>query len=98
MLLGADGDHIDVFLGPHIKSTKVFVINQIDSDTKVWDEHKVFIGFRDLKHVVETYQKAFSDQKALDRIGSIVPTDIKQFKHWLDNADTTKPFALPKNS
>lgn len=90
----SDGDHVDVFLGPHLRSTKVFVINQVDATTKEFDEHKCFIGFRNLNHVIDTYQKAFSDGNGLNRIGSIVPTTIEYFKEWLKSPSTKKPFKL----
>lgn len=90
---GKDGDHVDIYLGHHTKSKLVFVINQVDADTRRFDEHKCFIGFRNLQHAVDTYQKAFSDGKALQRIGSIVPCTMEQFKHWLKTGNTKKPFA-----
>lgn len=92
--VGADSDHLDVYLGPHIRSDKVFVINQIDADTKKFDETKTCIGFRDLKHAVETYASGFSDGKGLERIGSIVPCTIKQFKEWVKSDNHHKPFSL----
>lgn len=91
---GADGDHVDTYLGPHPKKKEVFVLNQVHDTSKDWDEHKIFIGFRDINHVLQTYEKAFSDGKALDRIGSIVPTTIDVLKHWLKYGDTKKPFTL----
>jgi hypothetical protein len=89
---GADGDHVDCFLGPHLKSNTVFVINQVDHNTKKFDEHKVFIGFRNLDHVLSTYEKAFSDGKGLQRIGSVVPTTMDELKNWLKTQDTKEPY------
>lgn len=91
---GADGDHVDVYMGPHMKSKHVFVINQVDADTKKFDEHKVCIGMRCLEHALKTYENGFSDGRGLDRIGSIFPTTIDTFKHWLEHGDTKKPFRL----
>jgi hypothetical protein len=94
---GADGDHLDVYLGPHIKSQKVYVVNQIDLHTGQFDEHKVMLCFGSLTQAIQAYCKAFSDGKGVQRIGSIVSTDIKGFKDWLKSKDTTKPHELPKN-
>lgn len=89
---GADGDHLDVYVGPHIKSDKVFVVNQIDLRTGKFDETKSLIGFRNLKHALETYAKAFSDGKGLERVGSIVPCTIKEFKEWVRSDKHHKPY------
>lgn len=91
---GADGDHVDVYLGPHLMSKKVYVINQIDAETKKFDEHKVMLGFGSVNQAVNTYEKGFSDGKGHERIGSIVPLDIASFKHWLKNGNTKRPSAL----
>jgi hypothetical protein len=91
---GADKDHLDIYLGPHIRSDKVYVVNQINADTGKFDEHKIFLGFRNLKHALETYEKAFSDGKGLQRVGSVVPTDIKQLKEWLKKGKTKEPFVI----
>src|SRR5262245_51481201 len=42
---GADGDQLDVYVGPHHKSQKVYVVDQRDADTGDFDEHKAFLGF-----------------------------------------------------
>lgn len=87
---GADGDHVDVFLGPHVKSPRVFVIDQNDADTGEFDEHKAFIGFGSKAQVINTYRKAFSDGRADDRMGNIHEMPVPEFKEWLKD-DTTKP-------
>lgn len=88
---GADDDHLDIYLGPHVRSDKVFVINQIDADTKQFDEHKVLLCFGSLQQAINTYCKGFSDGKGAQRIGSIVPMTIKDFKIWLAEGNTKKP-------
>lgn len=93
---GADGDHVDVYLGPHIKSPKVFIIDQIKDDTKAFDEHKCFIGFPSKSAVIATYHKAFSDGKGPDRFGHITEMSIDQFKQWLESGDTKKPLRYEK--
>ena len=39
-----DGDHIDVFLGPDLKSPNIYVVDQVNPDGS-FDEHKVMYGF-----------------------------------------------------
>lgn len=89
---GADNDHLDVYIGPHTKSDKVFVINQINEKTKEFDETKSLLGFGSLHQALTCYKKAFSDGKGAERIGSIVSTDIKHFKEWVKSSSHHKPF------
>jgi hypothetical protein len=42
--IGADHQQLDAFIGPHVRSPLVFVIDQKDANTGKWDEHKCFIG------------------------------------------------------
>jgi hypothetical protein len=90
---GADSDHLDVFVGPHIKSPRVYVIDQIDPHTGKWDEHKAIIGLGSEKQAREFYARCFSDGKGHARIGRIHEMAMERFKSWLDGGDTTKPFS-----
>jgi Inorganic Pyrophosphatase len=88
---GADGDHVDAYLGPHTRSAKAFVIDQIDADSKHFDEHKVGLGFGSKAQFLAVYKKAFSDGKGGQRIGAIHEMTIPEFKDWLKRGDTTRP-------
>lgn len=89
---GADGDHVDVYLGPHLKSPHVFVIDQHHlHGNKPFDEHKCFIGFGSKVQAREAYHRAFSDGKGHDRIGHIETMTVDGFKDWLKNGDTMRP-------
>lgn len=84
---GRDKDHLDVFIGPHPDVELVYVINQIDPETKRFDEHKVMCGFRSEAEAREGYLANYADDwKGLD---SIVPMTMQAFKEWL-KGDTTK--------
>lgn len=87
---GADGDHVDVYLGPDHESPLVFVINQIDRKSGRFDEHKVMLAYRSEKDALKDYCAAFSDGHGSDRIGSIEPMTLHSFKDWLRNEDTTR--------
>src|SRR6516162_9415793 len=41
---GADGEHVDVYVGPDPQSEAVFVVDQLDGQGD-FDEHKTFLGF-----------------------------------------------------
>jgi hypothetical protein len=88
---GADGDHVDCYVGPHIKSPHVWIVDQVDADSKRWDEHKCFIGFASEAQVRRTYEAAFSDGKGKQRIGHLKKMTVEQFKDWLKNGDTSAP-------
>ena len=40
-----DKDHVDAYIGPNENAQTAWVIDQIDPDTKRYDEPKVMIGF-----------------------------------------------------
>lgn len=89
--VGKDKDHVDVYLGPHKLAPKVFVVDQIDADSRLFDEHKAFIGFASKMQAINTYHKAFSDGRAGERFGHITEMTVDEFKRWLASGDTTKP-------
>ena len=57
---GADGDHVDAFIGPNPESTKVWVINQKHQDGG-FDEHKVMLGYDSADQAMTDYLLSFSD-------------------------------------
>ena len=89
---GADGDHLDVYIGPNENSQKVFVIDQTDLSGN-FDEHKCFLGCNNKEQAEKLYLKGFSDGKGNLRLGRMIETDIEGFKDWLSNGDQTKRFA-----
>lgn len=89
---GADGDHVDVYIGPHEENELVFVVDQKDKDTNQFDEHKCIFGCLSMAQAVELYCAGFSDGKGKDRMGAITPVHVGQFKQWLKSGDTTKPY------
>lgn len=53
---GADGDLLDVYLGPNADSPLVVVVHQQDPKTKVYDEDKVLLGWDDVREAVKAYK------------------------------------------
>lgn len=84
---------MDVYVGPHRASPRVFVVDQKDADTGRFDEHKAFIGFSSAQQVTKVYHAAFSDGRGPERLGHLVEMPIDAFKRWIANGDTTKPAA-----
>lgn len=94
---GRDGDHVDVYIGPHGKSPYVFVVDQVNHETKRFDEHKVMLGFGSKTQAITTYKRAFSDGKGYARIGKVHEITMAQFKDWLSRGDTMKRFIVSKS-
>ncbi len=85
---GADGDAVDIFIGPVPESLQVFVINQVSRDG-AFDEHKVMLGFADEQSARAAYLNSY--EKGWTGLGSLTRCTIKQFKFWLKNGDMSTP-------
>lgn len=100
----ADGDHVDVFLGPHLNSDKVFVVDQlVHGKTKAteggqFDEHKCMVGFRTAEEAKAAYRANYADD--WQGFGGITEMSVEQFKRWVKEGDTSGPLSWstsPKN-
>ena len=90
---GADGDPIDTFIGPNPASDKVFVVDQNHSGTNNFDEHKVMLGFDTQAEAQQAYNDNY--EPGWDGLRDITETTQDEFKTWLKEGDTTKPYASP---
>lgn len=90
---GADGEHVDTYIGPNPASDKAFVVDQVDANTGDFDEHKVMLGYDNQQQAISQYEKAFSDGKGIQRVGAVTPMSVDDLKTWLKNGDTQKPLA-----
>lgn len=104
---GADGDHVDVQLGPRVGAMfdgsraeaanhPVYVVDQIDPKTAKFDEHKAFLGFHTAVEAARAYDESFSDGSGPTRRGAVTEMSFQEFKDWTRNGDTTKPIAYKK--
>lgn len=89
---GADGDQVDVYLGPQPQSPHVYIVDQIDHQTGQFDEHKALLGFPDEASARAAYSAGFSDGLGNARMGALQPLTVRQFKTWLES-DLRKPIA-----
>lgn len=85
--LGADGDHVDTFIGPNPESTRVFVVDQHVEGK--FDEHKAMLGFKTRAAAVDAYNSNYPT--GWKGAKHVTPMSIEQFKDWLKNGDTTQP-------
>lgn len=87
---GADGDHVDVYLGD--TGDQHFIVDQFDPETGKFDEHKIMMNYAGENTARNAYNKAFSNGSGKDRLGAITPVSTDELKDWLKNGDTSKPF------
>ncbi|MED5545710.1 MAG: PLxRFG domain-containing protein [Pseudomonadota bacterium] len=88
---GADGDHVDVFLGPDAENTSkpVYVVDQVNEDGS-FDEHKVMIGFENEADAREGYLANY--ERGWTGLGAISPMTFENFETWVkDQKATAKP-------
>lgn len=85
----ADGDHVDIFIGPSPESHMVFVVDQIDPATGEFDEHKCMLGFKTKGEAEAGYRACYDKNwKGLQGIRSM---HIYTFRRWLESGDTGSP-------
>lgn len=84
---GADGDQVDVFVGPVPESDKVFVVDQVDENGD-FDEHKALIGFRTKagarKGYKDNYEKGW-------KVGPMTEMSMDEFKDWVKSGKNKQP-------
>lgn len=77
--VGADGDHVDVLVKagtPEDWNGTVYVIKQLKSDGKTFDEHKIYIGFESEAEAKKAYKSNY--QKGWRGYGGFIPMSISQ--------------------
>ena len=92
---GADGDHVDVFLGDTPDTELAFVVDQNNEDGS-FDEHKCMLGFATSVEARKGYLANY-DKGWESRIGGITALTIPQFKRWTNSSRTKKPCRDQKN-
>ena len=95
---GADGDKVDIYIGPNTASPKVWVIDQKDPKTGKFDEHKVMYAFSGKEEAMATYIGAFSDNSGASRIGAITEMTKDELKQWIADGATKVPLGSLKTS
>lgn len=89
--VGADGDGVDVFIGPYPESKRVWVVNQT-FDGK-FDEHKVLLGFTDTDSAKAAYMNSYT--RGWKGFGSMVAMSLSDFKQWLGTNPQTPAVEKP---
>jgi len=84
----ADGDKIDVFIGPKLNASRAFVVNQ--EKDGAFDEHKIMLGFNTIEEAEAAYLSNY--QRGWDGLGSIKQTNTKRLREWLNEGNLNEPF------
>jgi hypothetical protein len=74
---GVDGDHVDVYIGPHEEAQSVYIVHQNDPVTGKYDEDKVMLGFSSLHDARAAYLKQYDRPGFLGKI-DVMP--IEEFR------------------
>jgi len=82
----ADGDHIDVYIGPYPDSKQVYVIDQRSFVTGEFDEHKVMVGFNSKEEAKGFYYEAFNGTAPFM---GIVEMSWDELKSWMSFGNTS---------
>ena len=76
----ADGDHVDVFVGPHAATAPtVYVVDQVNADGS-YDEAKALFGFNTEAEAVAAYKGSYDADWT---VGPITPMSVDEFKAGL---------------
>lgn len=95
--IGADNEAMDVYIGRDASSKKVFVVdqNKVSKKGKIkgFDEHKVFLCYKNYKKALKDYLASHFDNHGEQRLEVMVELSISDFKDWLKNGKLKKPIA-----
>ena len=93
---GADGDPVDVFIGPRPDTNKIFVIDQVNEDGS-FDEHKVMMGFTSEEAARAGYLANY--EPGWTGLGAITEMPVGEFKTWAKSRAAKRPLGkLPTAS
>ena len=88
----ADSDPVDVYISKHPSQyDPIFVIDQLDPETGLLDEHKTILGAHSPEAAKQCYIQGFSDGSGSDRLGGMTEMTIGEFKEWLKAGVKNKP-------
>jgi ATP-dependent protease ClpP protease subunit len=78
------GEEIDVYIAnlPD-ENSDIFVIDQVNPDTGLFDEHKVMVGFNNSDEACIIYKEVFGDGSGEKRLGAITTFPGKTFHDWI---------------
>lgn len=89
---GADGEELDVYVGPDEDSDQVFVVHQMKRpDFKKFDEDKVMIGFSSVREARAAYLMHYNDKRFLGDMSEMSMAEFKK-EFGVSVAKSTKAY------
>ena len=82
---GADGDPVDVFVGPNRHAPKAYVIHLQDPVTGEHDEDKVFVGFDSAEDARSCFRGAYNRDDL--KMGPVRSMTTSELAEWLAERD-----------
>lgn len=86
----ADGDGLDVYVGPRPESELVVVVEQLKPGGG-FDEHKTVIGCLNREEALDLYRAHYPP--GWDRVGKVRAMSVEEFKEWAFSPKAKRPFA-----
>jgi phage-related protein (TIGR01555 family) len=80
-----DGDCLDVFLGPHESSNRVFVIDTCEPGTKKYHQPKVFLGWGTGSDVLKVFNGFYADNSGPERFLGGKEYTLGDFRQYFQN-------------
>jgi hypothetical protein len=75
---GADGDHVDVFVGDHEDAPFIYVVHLNNPETGEYDEDKAFLGFQSRADALEAFRQHYDNADRILR--SVSTLRFEKFK------------------
>jgi len=72
-------EQLDVFLGDNPDAGTVFVVDQVNQKTGVFDEHKAMVGFNSNLEAIKAYKKNYQPGW---KVGKVTAMPMAEFKAW----------------
>lgn len=79
---GVDGDHADIYIGPNMKSERVYVVHQNDPFSGTYDEDKIMAGFNTPEQAKKAY---LSQYNRPDFFGGMTEFTVPELKEALQS-------------
>ncbi len=89
---GADDDPIDVYVGPDDKAPYVYIVEQQNPHTGIYDEAKCMLGFASQEDAEAVYRVHYNRP---DFLLYSTEMEIDQFKRWISGTADTETTFLP---
>lgn len=91
---GADGEQVDVYVGPNEAAKKVYIVHQMKAPNfENYDEDKVMVGFDSAKEAKTAYLRNFNDSRFF---GAMTTIPVERFKdYFIKKALTGPPATIP---